>query len=196
MLQLFTFVRADLTSYRPPVERSFGYEDNAGSSSNISEPDFPKSLFLIHPLFSTYELNTVAPSAQASVPVPEGLNLDAWIVPPPKDAMVHVVESDEDGTTVETKKVKKVKKGKGKETGGTVKAKMKKKKDGDGAREVLEPAEEMTEAERSELERVCVSSNCCPVTLHLTVRVHWNLRRSLRCIPISVEGRAVGEAQG
>ncbi|TCD71148.1 AP-3 complex subunit delta [Steccherinum ochraceum] len=154
MLQLFTFVRADLTSYRPPVERSFGYDDNAGSSSNISEPDFPKSLFLIHPLFTAYELNTVAPNAQASVPIPEGLDLDAWIVPPPMDAMKHVVEPDEDGTIVETKKVKKMKKGKGKETGGTVKAKTKKNKDGDSPRDTLEPAEEMTEAERSEQERL------------------------------------------
>lgn len=155
MLQLFTFIRADLTSYRPPVERSFGYEENAGgSSSNTTEPDFPKSLFLIQPLSSTYELNTVAANAQASVPIPEGLDLEVWIIPPPKVDLRHVVESDEDGTIVETKKVKKMKKGKGKETGGTAKTKTKKKKDGDGGRDALAPTVQMTEAGRAEQVRV------------------------------------------
>lgn len=184
MLQLFTFVRADLNSYRPPVERGFGYEDNIGSNSNTTEPEFPKSLFLIRPLSSTYELNTVAANAQASVPVPEGLDLEAWIVPPPKEALGHVHESDDNGLIVETKKVKKMKKGKGKETGGS-KAKTKtKKKDGDVGREDsdLAPAEqEMTEAERAEQNRVCFSliamvrfglTDCRLVSL-------W----CLRCIP-------------
>ena len=155
MLQLFTFMRADLNSYRPPVERSFGYEDAVGSSSNTTEPDFPKSLFLIQPLSSTYELNTVATNAQASVPIPEGLDLEAWIVPPPKETLRQVHESDEVGDIVETK-VKKLKKGKGKETGGTTKSKAKKKKDGDGGRDALSPAEEaeLTEAERAEQARV------------------------------------------
>ena len=53
----------------------------SASISPASEPHFPKSLYLIKPLFGAYELNAVALSAQASVPVPEGLDLDAWIVP-------------------------------------------------------------------------------------------------------------------
>jgi AP-3 complex subunit delta-1 len=47
--------------------------------------NYPKSLYLIQPLFSSYELNPVASNAQASVPIPDGLDLDAWIVPPPKE---------------------------------------------------------------------------------------------------------------
>jgi AP-3 complex subunit delta len=52
---------------------------------SVVEPNCPKSLYLIRPLFTSYELNPVAPNAQASVPIPEGLDLDAWIVPPPPD---------------------------------------------------------------------------------------------------------------
>lgn len=173
------FIRADLVSYRPPVERSFGYDDAVGSSSNTTEPDFPKSLFLIQPLSSTYELNTVAPSAQASVPVPEGLDLDAWIVPPPKEALGQPPDSDVEGVIAEMKKVKRVKKSKGKETGGTTKTKR--KKDANGATGVLIPAdeEEMTEAERIELAKVCNMQSTLVAFVRLTQPF---LPRPFRCI--------------
>ena len=54
------------------------------------EPDYPKSMYLLQPLRTSYELNYVAPHAQSAVPVPEGINLDHWIVPPPK--VKHEVE--------------------------------------------------------------------------------------------------------
>jgi len=52
------------------------------------EINFPKSLYLIQPLFSAYELNPVASHAQTSVPIPDGLDLDAWIVPPPREPVL------------------------------------------------------------------------------------------------------------
>ena len=56
-----------------------GFMDAGPSSPPTSEPHFPKSLYLIQPLFATYPLNPVAPEAQASVAVPKGLDLNAWI---------------------------------------------------------------------------------------------------------------------
>jgi len=59
-----------------------------GEGTSPAEINFPKSLYLIQPLFSAYELNPVASEAQANVPVPDGLDLDAWIVPPPREPVV------------------------------------------------------------------------------------------------------------
>ena len=100
------------------MQDSFGGFQDDGSSSfdPIAEPLFPKSLYLIRPLFTTHNLNPVALTAQASVPIPEGLDLDAWIVPSQQER----VEEEEDDEAA--RKVKKGKKGKGKETNG-VKAK-------------------------------------------------------------------------
>uniref|UniRef100_A0A0W0GBD1 AP-3 complex subunit delta n=1 Tax=Moniliophthora roreri TaxID=221103 RepID=A0A0W0GBD1_MONRR len=104
-VQLFNFIQTDLNSHRPK-------SDVLASTSldPIVEPNFPKSLFLIHPLFSSHVLNPVAQTAQASVPIPEDLDLDAWIVPPP---IVAEPKAEED------KKVKKGRKGKGKEVNGS-----------------------------------------------------------------------------
>jgi len=77
----------------------------------LEEPRFPKSLYLIHPLFSGYELNPVGINAQASVAVPEGLDLDSWIVPPPLEAVPYNVDDEKGGSG---KKVRS-KKGKGKD---------------------------------------------------------------------------------
>lgn len=41
-------------------------------------------MYLLQPLRVSFELNYVAPHAQSSVPIPEGLNLNSWIVSPPK----------------------------------------------------------------------------------------------------------------
>ncbi|RDB29294.1 AP-3 complex subunit delta-1 [Hypsizygus marmoreus] len=155
-LELFRFIQADLDAHkpRPPVTPGFS---NPGPSSSfdpipITEPRFPKSLYLIQPLFSTYELNPVALTAQASVPIPEGLDLDAWIVPPPKETV------REEQAERKMKKVKKgMGKGKGKETvnGGKTKNGKKKQRESQGEvpnEDVLTPAEvEMPEdvAERA-----------------------------------------------
>lgn len=112
-LQLFNFIKNDLSSYQPKhrSELSNGFADASTSAFDpvgTTEPDYPKSLYLIQPLFSAYELNPVAPEAQASVAIPEDLDLNSWIVPQAKpiahEPVVH-----------EKKKKKKDKKGKGKE---------------------------------------------------------------------------------
>lgn len=154
-LQLFTFISADLNAYRPKPQSST--PSLAGPSSidvvPLDEPRFPKSLYLIRPLFSEYELNPVALHAQASVPVPEGLDLDAWIVQPFQEEYHH-----------EERKAKKVKKGKGKELNGK-KAKGKRREieqeELDEDRIVLAPvepeyetAEEIVERERRKAERL------------------------------------------
>ncbi|KAH6917072.1 Ap3d1 protein [Coprinopsis sp. MPI-PUGE-AT-0042] len=107
-LELFTFISADLKNWK--------YQKQQGSStadeSNADAPSFPKSLYLIQPLFAAHELNPVASSAQASVPVPDGLNLDEWFVLPPPEPASH---SEEVGAP--DKKLKK-KKGKEKDDSG------------------------------------------------------------------------------
>ncbi|KAI0691983.1 Adaptor protein complex AP-3 delta subunit [Cytidiella melzeri] len=154
ILGLFSFVNADLQTFRPKHEVN-GIDYGEGTSSGFgseprSEPRFPKSLYLVQPLFGNYELNPVASSAQASVPVPDGLNLDAWIVPPPKEQV------EEEGSGVEGSadpvKVKKSRKGKGKAVAGS-KSKKKQQMYDDDALDST-PAE--TEEERADRERVCV----------------------------------------
>lgn len=94
---------------------------------------------------SAYPLNPVASTAQANVPIPEGLDLDEWIVPPPKNlAPVPVTEEGERGRRPKKKK------GKHKETNGKVKGKDTNKL---LQEDVLTPAPE-TEEERAERERV------------------------------------------
>ncbi|KAK0217615.1 adaptin N terminal region-domain-containing protein [Armillaria nabsnona] len=146
-LQLFRFIQADLDSHHPIQETTFS--EASSSFDPIAEPRFPKSLYLIRPLFSAYQLNPVGAAAQESVPVPEGLDLDAWIVlPPPKPS---------DGLNG---KVKKSKKGKEKDTNG-VKSK-KKRKEGNGPlhEDVLTPtiveetAEERAERQQRKAERL------------------------------------------
>lgn len=44
-------------------------------------PAYPKSLFLLQPLFSAHELNAVSENAQAAVRIPDGLDLDRDLVP-------------------------------------------------------------------------------------------------------------------
>ena len=84
-------------------------------------PVYPKSLLLVNPLFSVYELNTVNDAAQDCVPVPESLDLDAWIVPPPREFTQPDAAATDDTQTGEgrasKKKLKSKGKGKGKERG-------------------------------------------------------------------------------
>ncbi|KAJ7897229.1 Adaptor protein complex AP-3 delta subunit [Mycena olivaceomarginata] len=79
-VQLFAFIQADLNAYKPkPVDNPFAEAASSFDPIGTAEPRFPKSLYLIQPLHEVYELNPVALAAQASVPIPDGLDLDAWI---------------------------------------------------------------------------------------------------------------------
>ncbi|KAI0778814.1 Ap3d1 protein [Trametes elegans] len=132
MLQLFTFIRADLSAFKPKLRSDFLYGDAGanGFSEPSAEPHFPKSLYLIRPLFSAHELNAVALSAQASVPVPDGLDLDAWIVPWAEEPSGPSAPELGDGT-----EGKRAKKGKKRDKDGAGKSKRKGKAradDGEG----------------------------------------------------------------
>lgn len=156
MLQLFTFIRADLAGYRPRAEDGFAFSDSANGfdSGPTSEPNFPKSLFLIQPLFSSYELNAVANSAQASVPVPESLDLDAWIVPPLAELANGVDEHHDDGQAGVKKKSKK---GKVKDARpARSKGKKREDRDEDGYGDTI-PQQLETEEEHIERDRVRIS---------------------------------------
>jgi AP-3 complex subunit delta len=155
-----TFIRADLSAFQPRPDSNGVDYGEAGSSAfgmeTSSEPRFPKSLFLVQPLFTTFELNPVAAQAQASVPVPEGLDLHAWIVPPLADAVAMETSDVEDVLAASKKKTKK---GKGKETTGA-KTKRKKRREGEGAGgDVLTPSVVETEEEKAERERVSPTSD-------------------------------------
>jgi len=116
-VQLFNFIRADLASHRPEEVSTVGVP----SDETNQTPAYPRSLLLIDPLSSAYELNFVNIAAQDSIPVPESLDLDAWIVPPPREFTVPdaVTEDDTQGGERRSakKKVKSKGKGKGKEKG-------------------------------------------------------------------------------
>ena len=147
-------MKADLNVFRPRTDVGFDYAEAAETDgfgtdvTTATEPRFPKSLYLVRPLFSAYDLNTVAPSAQESVPVPDGLDLNAWIVPPPQEEKP-VPPQDEQPTEP---KPKKSKKGKGKDTGAKVKGKKKKEPVVNEGDTLAAPPE--TEEERIERERV------------------------------------------
>ncbi|KAI0756396.1 adaptin N terminal region-domain-containing protein [Daedaleopsis nitida] len=159
LLQLFTFVRADLTAYKPqPRDNAIMYGDASAdgfgepSSTPTSEPRFPKSLYLMKPLFGAYELNAVAPTAHASVPVPEGLDLDAWIVPMPEEPVpAHEGVTDEAPDGKKSKKSKRKDAGKSKRK-GKGRAREDDANDEDG--EPDEPAHQETAEDRAERERV------------------------------------------
>lgn len=147
-LQLFTFIRKDLSTHRPKPENGFGFQDIVSSTFDpIAEPQFPKSLYLLRPLFTSYELNPVALTAQASVPIPEGLDLDSWIVPSQQERAIQ-----EDAYDV-VRKVKRGKKGKGKETNGTIVKNKKRRQRDDDPKNVYTPLEPDLETERAERER-------------------------------------------
>lgn len=128
---------------------------------SVDEPSFPKSLYLIRPLVSSYELGPVAPAAQASVPVPEGLDLDTWIVPAMQGPLV-----DDESHEIE-KKVKKSKKGKEKETPSRTKGSKKKRKEDSTVEELVPQEPEETAEELAERERVSIDGSAL-VCLYLT----------------------------
>ncbi|CAO3677216.1 unnamed protein product [Rhizopus stolonifer] len=88
------------------------------ATSNPSVEDVPLILHGLPELFFIYELNPVAPKAQSKVPIPEGLDLDAWINDPLPD-LVQDADSDvslDDSVKYEkTSKISKKKKSKAKE---------------------------------------------------------------------------------
>jgi len=91
LVQLLNFIDADLRNHQPPKSSDTeidvpavegGFEaDDADNKDADTNPPYPKSLFLLQPLFTAYELNAVAPQAQYAVPIPEGLDLDRDFVP-------------------------------------------------------------------------------------------------------------------
>jgi len=135
--------------HKPRHENSFS-DPSVVAFDPVSEPNFPKSLYLIRPLFTSYELNPVASIAQASVPIPDGLDLDAWIVPSMQD---RGSEEHDDGGLPE-RKGKKSKKGKEKESTSRTKGKGGKKKQKEEGYEEELVAQEETAEEKAERERV------------------------------------------
>jgi len=89
-------------------------------------------------------MNPVAANAQASVPVPEGLDLDEWFVPPPPE---QVDKHEAIGV-----KAKKKHKGKGKEHSGA-KSKSGKKQEQQEQQEVVVPQPEPVETEEERAEK-------------------------------------------
>ncbi|KDQ63013.1 hypothetical protein JAAARDRAFT_75593 [Jaapia argillacea MUCL 33604] len=156
MLGLFSFIRADLAAYRPTPKPDNGpdYRETAFSDINPTEIRFPKSLFLIQPLSTAYELNPVALTAQASIGIPEGLDLDIWIVPPPKEVTKET--HSHHGDVGEKHRVKKIKKGKGKEQNGSAigKGKARDLNGGTSTPSEVETPEEKVERERRKAERL------------------------------------------
>lgn len=130
-------MQADLKGYQSTTS---GRGEGSSSTENGSEINYPKSLFLIRPLFLSHPLNPIAPGAQASVQAPEGLDLNAWI-----DAEEEKIAS---GVTTESTKVKKKKskKDKGKEKAG--------KENGKSSSRVLEPSLSDTERAKLKAERL------------------------------------------
>ncbi|KAG8876261.1 AP-3 complex subunit delta [Tulasnella sp. 331] len=70
---LLEFMRADILNVKQAT--------TVPVSADSAEPQYPKSLRLIAPMFSAYELNAVATEAQESIRLPLGLDLDFVIVP-------------------------------------------------------------------------------------------------------------------
>lgn len=86
----------------------------------------------------------MASAAQGNIPVPEGLDLDKWIVPPPRDIVPAPVTEEERGRRPKKKK------GKQKEVNGKGKERV---ADRPLQEDALNPAPE-TEEEKAERERV------------------------------------------
>lgn len=98
----------------------------------------------------------MATNAQASVPVPEGLDLDAWIVPPPREVVQDKADEGDDG---HEKKAKKSKKGKGKNVESIATGKKRKIKE-NGNQVVLPPTESDTETLDEKMLREKVHITC------------------------------------
>jgi len=110
LLQLLNFIEADLRNHvstkaqvvaKDLPEMEGGFESEQPASDN---PPYPKSLFLLQPLFTGHELNAVAAQAQSAVRVPDGLDLDRDFVPGggfPTDLEDDEEEASEDEKTLD-----------------------------------------------------------------------------------------------
>ncbi|CAG8435804.1 5990_t:CDS:10 [Ambispora gerdemannii] len=73
-------------------------DTTAAETEKLSLSEKPPSIITeLPPLFFSYELNPVAPKAQKKVPIPEGLDLDAWINKPLPDSESSENEQAVDG---------------------------------------------------------------------------------------------------
>jgi len=141
-----------------------------GLTDTTGDPHFPKSLLLVRPLHTAYELKPVGPEAQRQVKPPPGLDLDAWIVPPLKKvAPARAV--DEEEVTIRKKK----KKGKEKTiSGGDEASVKKKKKSGTATPDVKKHSDALTPEKAAELERVGILHN---YSVHPNARFTFSQRR-------------------
>lgn len=161
-MQLFVLIEADLGSFKPLSQApEYLYEDDASnvfardSVNSTGDLRFPRSLLLVRPLHTAYELRPVGPEVQRQIKPPPGLDLDSWIVPPPKKAVL-ARAIDEEGVTIKKKK----KKGKEKTiTEGHETPVKKKKKGGATTPDVKKYSDALTPEETAELERVGILRN-------------------------------------
>ena len=153
MKQLLAFVEADVEGQKKRKQTSSTVIEEPGKgvestkTKGPAEPNYPKSLFLVRPLLARplhpLPLNVVpsVPSSSAfgGVAIPEGLDLDTWIVPLSKLKRLYpdaddAADASPDPRADESSLVVKKKKTKGKEKAadqdGTsdIKRKSKKKK--------------------------------------------------------------------
>lgn len=86
MAQLFTLIQSDLGQHQekhPGRELDTTSDTDHDPTRQLSPAvDYPKSLYLLLPLFTAYDMNPVGYKAQERVNIPEGLDLDAPIVEP------------------------------------------------------------------------------------------------------------------
>ncbi|RGB27440.1 adaptin N terminal region-domain-containing protein [Rhizophagus diaphanus] len=71
-------------------------EENDLKENDYSSQKAPAIITELSPLFFFFELNPVAPKAQKKVPVPEGLDLDAWINEPLPESENNESEEEEE----------------------------------------------------------------------------------------------------
>ena len=71
-------------------------ENNLKEENVYSSKKAPAVITELSPLFFYYELNPVAPKAQKKVPIPEGLDLDAWINEPLPESESSESEEEEE----------------------------------------------------------------------------------------------------
>ena len=147
-MKLFTFIQADLESFHLGHPAVSTPSDDTGQ-----HPAYPKSLLLINPLFSAYELNSVNSAAQDSISVPEGLDLDVWIVPPPQELLMPAAAAANDSQEGVHPPTKKKIKGKGKVRSSKVAT----IKPHDPQTDPINPPDPLEAEERIENERVSSS---------------------------------------
>ncbi|CAG8543565.1 9729_t:CDS:10, partial [Racocetra persica] len=87
--EIFSIIHQNLTM---TPDNSFDIKNDIYTSTNKSPDVIPE----LYSLFFSYELNPVAPKAQKKVPVPDGLDLDAWINEPLPESENNESEEEEE----------------------------------------------------------------------------------------------------